>query len=159
MNRATFVMIATICGLVMVIALLLLPIAVTSSKDFSASSRAIEGGTGPWLLLFSWFAFGFSALVMLKKADYLGVGNDKARMLSLVGFKLAGFFFLAHLIAGTRGENTNWGAGFWLAFIASIVGVFVTYLTFNEKLAQKIANAAKEMRSGDDAKPGDTPAS
>jgi hypothetical protein len=147
MNRKTLVMVATLAGLVMMVALLIFPIAVTKMGDKSMSTRAIEGGSGPWLLLFSWIACGFCALVCLKKADYIGLAEDRCRMLSLLGFKLGAFFFLALLIAGTRGDSTSWGFGFWLGFVASIVGAFTVYLTFNEKLAQKIASKAKELGS------------
>lgn len=156
MSRRTLVLAATVCGLVLVLALLLLPLVVVSIGDRSESARAIEGGTGPFLLLFAWMGFGFAALTLLGKADYIGVGEERASMLSLLGFKLAGFFFLAHLIAGNGGKHASWGGGFWLGFLASIVGAFLIYLTFNPKLARRLSDAARDLREGstdDGAKP------
>jgi hypothetical protein len=166
MNRKSLVLVAAICGLVLVLALLLFPITSTTFGDETRTSRAIEGETGPFLLIFAWLACGFAAIVLLGKADYIGIGDDKGRMLSLLGFKLAGFFFLAHLIAG-NGEHVSWGFGFWLGFIASIVGAIAMYLTFNPALAAKIAEKAHELREkatseddkGDKPAGGDTPSS
>lgn len=148
MGRRTLVMGASIAGLVLVLALLLFPLVVVKVGDHSQSARAIEGGTGPFLLLFAWMAFGFSALTLLGKADYIGIGEEKACMLSLLGFKLAGFFFLAHLIAGTGSKNAGWGLGFWLGFLASIAGAFIVYLTFNPALAKRLSEAARDLREG-----------
>lgn len=148
MNRRTLVFAATICGLVLVIALLLLPLVVVSMGDQSEGRRAIEGGTGPFFLLFAWMACGFAGLTLLGKADYIGLGEERACMLSFLGFKLAAFFFLAHLIAGTGGGRVSWGAGFWIGFLASLAGAFVVYLTFNPALAKRLSDAAREMREG-----------
>lgn len=146
MNRRTLVLGAAICGLVLVVALLLFPLVVITIGDESEGRRAIEGNTGPFLLLFAWMGFGFAAMSFVGKADYLGIGDERARILSLLGFKLGGFFFLAHLIAGNGGERAGWGMGFWLGFLASIAGAFVIYLTFNPALAQRLSDAAREMR-------------
>jgi hypothetical protein len=148
MSRRFLLMVSTIAGLAMLAALVLFPLMTMTRGDESESRRAIEGDTGPWLLLFSWFACAFAALVFLKKADYIGIAENRCRMFSLLGYKLAGFFFLALLIAGTPHEKASWGFGFWLGFIASIVGSFAMYLTFNEKLAQKLADKAKDVSSG-----------
>lgn len=157
MNRRTLVLVSTIAGFVLLAALVLFPMMTMTMGDETDSRRAIEGGNGPWLLLFGWVAAGFSALVLMNKADYIGVPEAKSRMLSFLGYKLFAFFAIAILIAGTPHEKASWGAGFWIAFLASIVGAAATYLTFNEALARKIADKAKEMKegSGDEGGSGD----
>ncbi|MDA1195152.1 MAG: hypothetical protein O2894_08195 [Planctomycetota bacterium] len=154
MNQRTLVWAATIAGFVMLGALVLFPLVVTKVGDKSHSVRAIETEVGHWLLLFGWVACGFSALVSFGKAEYIGVAEDKSRMLSFLGYKLSGFFYIALLIAGAGGEHTSYGFGFWLAFLASLAGGFAAYLTFNPALAQKLADKAKEMSAGNkDAEP------
>lgn len=153
MSRRFLLMVATIAGLAMLAALVLFPLVTVDIGKKTISSRAVEGGTGPWLLVFAWIACAFAALVFLKKADYIGIAEAKCRMLSLLGFKLSGFFYIALLVAGHRGDEAGWGFGFWLAFLASIVGAFAIYLTFNEKLAQKLAEKAKDVSSGSSDKP------
>ena len=148
MSRRMLIMVATIAGFVLLAALLLFPMMTMKLGDETDSRRAIQDVAGPWLLLFGWIACAFSALVFFGKADYIGVPESKSRMLSFLGYKLYGFFALALLIAGTPHEKASWGFGFWLAFLAAIVGALAVYLTFNPGLAQKIADKAKEMKDG-----------
>ena len=151
MNRTFLTMVATLCGLVMVASLLLFPLATWGEGDSAGSIRAVEAEIGGFLLLLTWVAAGFAALAFLKKTHVIGISEERHMAVSFLGFKLSAFFLLALLIAGAR--HGSWGIGFWLAFIASIVGSFAVYLTFNPALAEKIAAAAKqeEKPSDDDA--------
>ena len=165
MNQKTLVLVATIAGFVLLAALVFLPLSTMSHGDMSRSTHAIEAPQGAWLLLFGWIAAGFSALVCFGKADYIGVPEAKSRMLSFLGYKLYGFFAIAMLIGIDMGEHAGFGSGFWIAFLAAIVGAGAVYLTFNEKLAQKLADKAKDLKEqatskDDEGTPSDdTPAS
>jgi hypothetical protein len=150
MNKKFLIMIATICGLAMVVALLLLPIATWGKDEYTGSGRAIEMPNGGLLLLFTWVATGFSALVFFKKLHVIGLTEERHMAVSFLGFKLVSFFLLAMLIAGPLRDG-SYSIGYWLAFIASIVGTFAVYLTFNPVLAEKIAAAAKQEEKSDDS--------
>ena len=142
MNRKFLIMLGTLCGLAMVASLLIFPLATWGEDKFAGSARAIEMPNGGILLLMTWIAAGFASLAFFKKTHVLGVSEERHLAVSFLGFKLSVFFMLALLIAGAgRG---NWGFGFWLAFIAGIVGTFAVYLTFNPALAEKIAAATKQ---------------
>jgi len=148
MNKKFLMLVGTICGGVVILSLLLLPF-LTMDKT---SLRAINSPSGGFVLIFAWLAGGCAAALFLKLNARVGLSDQASRIGSLVGFKLLAFFLLAMLIDGPwRG---SFGFGFWLAFIASLVGAFAIYLTFNPALAEKIASAAK---SDDDA-PGDATA-
>ena len=145
MNRRFLCMVGTIAGLVMVVSLLLLPMVTWGKGDASGSAHAIENTPGAFVMLFSWIACGFAAFVLLKRSDLLGIGESTSLLLSLVGFKLAAFFLLAMLIAGAG--HGSYSVGFWIAFLASIVGAFAIYLTFNPDLAKRIADATQSPRA------------
>ena len=154
MNRTFLMMVAMICGLVMVASLLLFPLAAWGKGEASGSIRAIETSIGGILLLVTWLAAGFAALSFLKKLHLIGITDAQHRAVAFLGFKLSSFFLLALLIAGAR--NGGFSLGFWLAFIASIVGTFAVYLTFNAELAEKIAAATKQEdtpKSSEEEKP------
>ena len=137
MNQKFLMMVGTICGAVVILSLLLLPF-VTSD---GGSMRVIQATSGGFILMFGWIAGGCAAMLFLKLNARIGMSDQACRIGSLLGFKLLAFFLIAYLIDGTgRG---SWGIGFWLAFLASIVGAFSVYLTFNEKLAKKLAEATK----------------
>ncbi|MDJ0521800.1 MAG: hypothetical protein QNJ90_06965 [Planctomycetota bacterium] len=148
MNQKFLTMVATICGLVMVAALLIFPLVTWGEGDHSGSARAISAPSGSFLLMFTWLAVGFAGFVFLNKTKVIGIGENACRMFSLLGFKLAAFFFIAMLIDGAN--RGSWGIGFWLGFIASVIGAFAIYLTFNPDLAAKIADAAKSDDNGGD---------
>lgn len=153
MNRKFLIMVATICGLAMVISLLLLPILTYGSGEHSQSVRAIMAPAGGFVLLFAWIAAGFGALVFFKKTDILGMNEARHMAISFLGYKLTMFFLIALLIEGPMREG-SWGVGFWLAFIAGLVGTLAVFLTFNPALAQKLADAAKSKEE-EDAKPAE----
>jgi len=137
MNQKFLMMIGTICGAVVILSLLVLPLVTYDG----GSSRVIQAPSGGFILMFGWIAGGCAAMLFLKLNARIGMSDDACRIGSLVGFKMLAFFLIAYLIDGSgRG---SWGIGFWLAFLASIVGAFFVYLTFNAKLAQKIADATK----------------
>jgi hypothetical protein len=143
MNRTFLMMVATICGLAMVVSLLLFPLLTWGKGDNSVSVRVIEAPIGGVLLLVVWVAAGFAALSFLKKLHLFGLSDAQHRAVSFLGFKLSSFLLLALLIAGPSREG-SYSIGFWLAFIASIVGTFAVYLTFNAALAEKIAAATQQ---------------
>ncbi len=148
MNNKFLMMVGTICGGVVILSLLILPMMV----DDNSSDRVISLPTGGFVLMFGWLAGGFAAMLFFGMNNRINVGDDACRTGSLIGFKLLAFFLIAMLLEGSR--HMSWGIGFWLAFLASIVGSFAVYLTFNPKLAAKIAEAAKS----DDAPAADKPA-
>jgi hypothetical protein len=150
MDRKFLMTVSAIAGATVIVALVLFPLESMSMGDKTRSIRAIQYPTGGFLLVFAWLAGGFAAMLFLKLNDRIGLSEQTCRVLSFAGFKLAGFFFLAMLIGGTNYEN-GWGFGYWLAFIASIVGAFAIYLTFNPALAQRIAEKAREATKSDDA--------
>lgn len=140
MDRKFLVMVAAIAGLTALGALAILPIV--------SDVHAVQQSVGCFLLLFVWFGGGFATILWWNLHGRIGVDEHTCRILSFVGFKLAGFFFLALMIAGTGGPG--WAFGFWLAFLASAVGAFAIYLTFNPALAQRLADAAKEKTAPKD---------
>jgi len=155
MDRKFLMMVGAIAGLTMIVALLVFTLESQTMGDESRGMHAVQYPNGGFLLVFAWLGGGFAAMLFLKLNERIGLTEQVCRVLSLVGFKLAGFFFLAILIAGTRWDG-GWDFGFWLAFVASIVGALAVYLTFNPALAKRIADAAKEKTSSDgDAKPAD----
>ena len=141
MNRSFLVLVATACGLAMAVALLVFPIVTWGSGDSSRSNRAVEHTAGVFLLLATWVAAGFASLVFFKKTHLLGMSDDKHLAISFLGFKLAMFFIVALLIAGSG--HGSWGVGFWLALLAGLVGTTAVFLTFNPALAKKIADATR----------------
>lgn len=147
MNRRLLILTATVAGFVLLAALVFFSLATRTFGDETQTTKAVEMPQGMWLLLFGWIATGFAALVCFGKADYIGVPEAKSRMMSFLGFKLYAFFALAMLIGVDHGEKAGWGFGFWLALLASFVGAGAIYLTFNEGLAQKLADKAKEMKA------------
>jgi hypothetical protein len=157
MDRRFLLMVSAISGGVMIVALLLLPVESWGDGELAGSWHAVQYPTGGFLLIFTWLAGGFSTAVMFKMNERVGLSEYTCRLISLLGFKLAGFFLLAMLIGGTL-RGGGFGAGYWLAFIAAIVGALSLYLTFNEKLAQRIADAAKEKGAGAGDEKGDAPA-
>ncbi len=152
MNRKFLTMVATICGLVMVVSLLVLPATTWGKGDHSGSARVISMPIGGFLLLSAWIAAAFAALSTFGKTHIVGMSDEKHCAVSFLGFKLAGLFLIAVLIQGAGGEDVSWGVGFWFALLADIVGVLALYLTFNPALAKKIADAAKsdDDSGGDD---------
>jgi hypothetical protein len=145
MNRTFLMMVATISGLVMVVSLVLFPLIAWGKGDASGSARAIEAPIGGVLLLVTWLAAGFAGLSFLKKLHLIGLTDAQHRTVSFLGFKLSSFLLLALLIAGAN--HGSFSLGFWLAFIASIIGTFAVYLTFNAELAEKIATATKQAET------------
>jgi hypothetical protein len=137
MNQKFLMMVGTICGAVVILSLLLLPFVTWEG----GSARVVGASSGGFVLMFAWIAGGCAAMLFLKLNARIGMSDQACRIGSLVGFKMLAFFLIAHLIDGSK--NGSWGVGFWLAFLASLVGAFFVYLTFNEKLAQKLAEATK----------------
>ncbi len=137
MNKKFLMLVGTICGGVVILSLLLLPLVSYEG----GSARVITAPNGGFILMFAWLAGGCAAMLFLKLNVRIGLGDQAARIGSLVGFKLLAFFLIALLIEGPG--HGSWGIGFWLAFIASLVGAFAVYLTFNPVLAERIAKAAK----------------
>lgn len=158
MDRRFLMMVAAIAGLTMIVSLLVFTLESQTMGDESRGMHAVQYPNGGFLLVFAWLGGGFAAMLFLKMNERIGLSEQNCRLLSLIGFKLAGFFFLAVLIAGTRWDD-GWDFGFWLAFIASVVGAFAIYLTFNPALAKRIADAAKEKMDdkADDKANADTP--
>lgn len=150
MNRKLLMMIGTLCGLVAVASLLIFPLMTYEMGKETGSIRAVETPIGGFLLLAAWIAAGFAALAFLKKTHVLAMSEASHMGVSFLGFKLSTFFLLALLIAGS--SRGSWGVGFWFAFIASIVGTFAVYLTFNPALAAKIAAATKQDETKPDEK-------
>ena len=151
MNNKFLMLVGTVCGAVVILALLILPLVTWGEGDSSGSSRVIKHGAGGFILMFGWLAGGFAAMLFLGMNDRIGMSDQSCRVGSLIGFKMLGFFLIALLIDGSG--HGGWGIGFWLALIASIIGAFAVYLTFNPNLAAKIADAAK---SDDGDKPAES---
>jgi hypothetical protein len=146
-NRHLLVTVATIAGLVAIVALLLLPLVTVGTGEHSHSARAIEAESGTFFLLFGWIAAAFAAFVLFRKTDLIGMSESACLLLSLLGFKLLAFFSLARLIAGSG--PGRFGMGFWFAFLASVVGALAVYLTFNPALAQRLAAATQAAAKKD----------
>jgi hypothetical protein len=156
MDRKFLVLVAFVCGLVVVGALLVLPayvwdLATAGNVSASRAERAIEHPTGGFVLLFGWLAAGLTGLVFMNKADILRMSEERHLSLAFLAFKLLAFFLLAWLIAGA--PRGNFGIGYWLAFLASFLGTFAVYLTMNPALAQRIADATKAQDETTQAKP------
>ncbi len=143
MDRRFLLMIATIAGLTMIVALLVFTLESWGEGEHAGGAHAVQYPSGGFLLIAAWLGGGFAAALFLKMNDRINLSEQACRMASLVGFKLAGFFLIAFLVSGTE-RGGGWNFGFWLAFIASVVGAFAVYLTFNPALAKRIADAAKE---------------
>jgi len=148
MNKKFLMLVGTICGAVVILSLLLFAF-ISYDKSYDRVINTLSGG---FILMFAWLAGGCAAMLFLKLNARVGLSDQACRIGSLVGFKLLAFFLLAMLIDGCP-RGGSWGIGFWLAFLASLVGAFAVYLTFNPALAERIANATKS-----DDTPGDAPA-
>ena len=140
MNRKFLLMIAAICGAVVLLSILVLPLASGGKGEASWTHNFIEGRMiGVVFMLFGVFAALYSALLFFGKTTVLGMEEGRAQTAALLSFGLAAFFGLAGLIAGME----NLGFGFWLFWLASVVGTFAMLMAAIPALAQKIADAAK----------------
>lgn len=149
MDRKLLLTIGAAAGALILVCILFMPMAGKGEY----SQNFIESGTiGIVFLLVGICAAGYAILLFLGKSHF--VGPDEARVVnSAFGFfALGAFLGLAAMIAGTDGLMI----GFWLYWIACLVGGFAMLLTANPALAKKLAEATKEKAddkpAADDAK-------
>lgn len=140
MSRKFLLMIAAVCGAVVLLCILILPVESGGQGDASWSRNFIEAHLlGVILMLFGVFAALYSALLYFGKTSVLGMDEGRAQTAALLAYGLGAFFGLAALIAGLEGT----AVGFWLFWIACLVGTFVMLMTASPALAKRIADAAK----------------
>ncbi len=148
MNRSVLILVAFVCGLAALVSLLLFPLVSFEG----GSSRAINGGAvGVFMILFAFGAALHMFAAFFKLTARLGVTEGQAMLRSMLCFKLVAMLGLALLIDGS-GRGT-WGVGFWLAWLASLIGGFGLFLAENPEVARKLAEAAAATK-GDGGAPG-----
>lgn len=151
MNRSVLILVAFVCGLAALVSLLLLPLI---SRD-GASLRAVNQGAGLFMILFAFGAALHMFAAFFKLTARLGVTEGQAMLRSMLCFKLVAMLGLALLIDGPKqyGGDPSWGVGFWLAWLASLIGGFGLFLAENPEVARKLAEAAAATK-GDGGAPG-----
>lgn len=141
MNRKLLLMIAAICGAVMLICILLIPV----GGEGKFKRNFIEtGAAGVVMSLIGIAAAGGSILLFLGKSHFIGSDEGRVVNSTFAWFGLAAFLGLAVLLTGDTLQ-----AGFWLYWIASLAGGFFMLLAANPALAKKIAAATKEKPADD----------
>jgi multisubunit Na+/H+ antiporter MnhG subunit len=151
MDRKFLLMVAAACGALVLVSILFLPVA----GEGEYSRNFISGGTlGIVLLLLGIAVSGTSILLFLGKTHL--VGPDEASVVkSAFGFfALGAFLGLAQVIDGADGMK----AGFWVYWIACLIGGFAMLLVTNPALAKRIAEAAKEKPDAGEKKDDEAPA-
>lgn len=141
MNRSLLTMVAFVCGLAALVSLLVFPIITSEHR----SARAVNADAGLFMILFAFGAAMHMAAIFFKMTAKLGVSEGTAMLRSMILFKLVAMLGLALLIDGPSGAS--WGVGFWLAWIASIVGALSLFLAENPEVARKLAEAAAATKS------------
>jgi hypothetical protein len=136
MNRKFLTMLAAICGAVLLVCVLFIPMA--GKGEFSRNF--IEGqALGVVFVLVGIFAALYAVLTFLGKHALLGVDADRGVSCAMMSFGVGAFLGLAVMIADTDGLKF----GFWLYWIGCLAGFFFTLLASNPDLAKKLAAAAK----------------
>lgn len=165
MNRQALTLAAAISGGLMMLALVMLPFLWADAGNEDITFRAAHVPAGVAILIVAWIAGAFALAVQFRERFDIGVPDRPCRVISLLAFKLVGFLCLAVLFSGNPMGGPGKGGttiGFWLTFIASVVGAFAMYLTFNPTLRKTIAKQVESVGIGtipvvedDDAKADD----
>jgi hypothetical protein len=151
MNRKFLILVAMIAGLTALFALIFFAYVSQTHEsrggDVRIAVSAINHPAGVASLVFAWFATACAMLLQLPGLDMVRASERHYRVAGLLSWKLFGLLQLALILAGKEQFYGSAGFGCWLGLIAGAVGALAFYLTFNDKLAGKLADKAKEMKA------------